>query len=321
MDFVGLRWVVRAALIAFAFVLGGTVRAAPTDGPSRSVVAVLYPETSPPYRAVFADILNGIEQGIPASAVRSYPLVESVEPGALRRWLDQQAPAVVITLGRVPTEAYEATGRKTPQVIGALEVSPQTRPLATGIGLAIDPALLFATLQLLTPEKRRVWVVYNPGHDRGLVDWAKTAAESLHLTLLPLEAPDLHTSAQQFLHVLRTADPETDALWLVADTGVVDPEAILPVIIEQSWDRRLWVFSGSLLHVKHGVLFALYPDSVRLGQRLAALALRVINDPRARPGIELLRTVKRALNLRVAFHLNLSVTGEIERQFDLVLPP
>jgi len=311
-------WRRRVALVLLVAAMAGSV----AKGSSPRGVAVLYPETTPPYRAVFAEILSGIQQRLaPAHAVRSYPLGESPETAELRRWLDQQAPAVVITLGRGPTEAYEATGRKTPQVIGALDVSPQTRPFATGVGLAVDPGLLFATLQLLAPEKRRVWVVYNPDRDRWLVERAKAAAAALHLTLLPLEAPDLRTAAQQFLYILRTADPETDALWLVADSGVVDPEAILPVIIEQSWNRRLWVFSGSLLHVKHGVLFALYPDNNRWGQRLAELALRVMDDPAARTDIELLRAVKRALNLRVAFHLNLAVTTEIERQFDLVLPP
>lgn len=69
----------------------------------------------------------------------------------------------------------------------------------------------------------------------------------------------------------------------MADTGVVEPETILPTVIEQSWQRKLAVFSGSLQHVRRGVLFALYPDNRQLGRRLADLALRVMADPRARP--------------------------------------
>ena len=37
--------------------------------------------------------------------------------------------------------------------------------------------------------------------------------------------------------------------------------------------------------------------------------------------IEPLRAVKSALNLKIAAHLGLSVTRDVERQFDVVLPP
>ena len=164
-------------------------------------------------------------------------------------------------------------------------------------------------------------MVFNPRRDRWLIERAEPAARALDLVLLPLEAVDPSAAARQFLQVLRAADAGADALWLVADTGVVEPETILPTVIEQSWQRKLAVFSGSLQHVRRGVLFALYPDNRQLGRRLAELALRVMADPRARPGIEPLRAIRRALSLRVASHLDLKVSQEMERQFDWVLPP
>ncbi|MBS1222706.1 MAG: hypothetical protein H6R23_2326, partial [Proteobacteria bacterium] len=158
-------------------------------------------------------------------------------------------------------------------------------------------------------------------HDRWLIDLAQPAAAALHLKVQPLEATDLREAARQFLYILETAEPATDALWLVADTAVVDSETILPLLVEQGWKRRLVIFSNSLLHAKRGTLFALYPDNVQLGRRLAELALRMLGDAGARSGIEPLRAVKRVLNLKIAAHLELGVTQDIERQFDLVLPP
>ena len=317
-----LRFLRRAVVLGLSVVLlvaGAPGRAA--NGAPPRVVAVLYPETDAPYRQIFADILSGIEQGLTAETVRAYPLPESPDVSAVRRWLDQQSPAAAITLGRVATESYEATGLKIPHVIGALNASPQTRPQVAGVGLAVDPALLFDTLERLSPATRRVWVVFNPVYDRWLIELAQRAAAARHLTLQPLEATDLHVAVQQFLHILNTADPTTDALWLVADAGVVDPEAVLPVLIEQSWHRRLALFSNSLQHAQRGVLFALYPDNMLLGRRLAELTLRILWTPDPLLGIEPLRAVKRVLNLKVAAHLDLSVTQGIERQFDLVLPP
>jgi putative ABC transport system substrate-binding protein len=304
-----------AMILLLACAVGGVALGAPPRG-----VAVLYPETHPPYRQIFADLLAGIEQGLSAETVRTRSLSDPPDVAALRRWLDQEAPVVVITLGRVPTETYEHIGRKTPHVIGALDASPQTRPTVAGVGLAVDPALLFGTLQLLMPEKRRVWVVFDPAYDRWLIALAQTAAAARNLKLESLEAGDLRESARQFLRILDTADPATDAIWLVADAGIIDSQTILPLVIEKSWQRRLPVFSNSLAHVKRGVLFALYPDNISLGRRLAELSLQALRTPDARAGVEVLRAVKRALNLKVVGHLELDVPPDIERQFDLVLP-
>ena len=305
---------------AFVFLLAGLASGLANGAPPRGV-AVLYPETNPPYRQIFADILNGIEQGLAGETVRAYSLPESPDGVAVRRWLDQQAPAVTITLGRIPTETYEKIGLKIPQVIGALDASPQTRPHVAGVGLDVDPALLFTTLKRLSPATRRVWVVFNPARDRWLIDLAEPAAAALDLKVRPLEATDLREAARRFLQILETAEPTTDALWLVTDTTLVDSETILPLLVEQSWKRRLVIFSNSLQQAKRGTLFALYPDNRQLGHRLAERALRILRDVGVKSGIEPLREVKRVLNLKIAAHLELGVTQEIERQFDVVLPP
>ncbi len=314
-----LRRVVVLGLAVVLLVAGTPGRVANSAQPR--VVAILYPETRAPYRQIFADILSGIEQGLTEVTVRTYPLPESPDVAAVRRWLAQLSPAVVITLGRIATESYAATGLKIPQVIGALNASPQTQPQVAGVSLAVDPALLFDTLQVLSPATQRIWVVFNPVHDRWLIELAQRAAAARHLTLRPLEATNLRAAVQQFLHILSTADSATDALWLVADAGVVDPEAVLPVLIEQSWHRRIALFSNSLQHAQRGVLFALYPDNIPLGRRLAELTLRILRTHDPTLDIEPLRAVKRVLNLKVAAHLELSITQGIERQFDLVLPP
>ena len=121
------------------------------------VIAVLYPEAGPPYRQLFAEIVGGIERGAGEAAVRALALPDPPDVPALRRWLDRLSPAVAITLGRMPAEAHEKSGSTIPRVVGALDASPQTRPGVAGVGLAVDPALLFATLKQLAPARQRVW--------------------------------------------------------------------------------------------------------------------------------------------------------------------
>jgi putative ABC transport system substrate-binding protein len=192
------------------------------------------------------------------------------------------------------------------------------RPTAIGVSLAVDPALLFSTLKRLAPQTQRVFVVFNPDRERWIIERAQQAASGFNLTLAPLEAKDLHTSAHQFLRILDSAQAGTDAIWLTVDSQLVDTQAILPVIIEQSWRRRLVVFSNNLEHANLGVLFAVFPDNRELGWRLADLALALDSHPDRHPGVEPLRAVKRALNLRVAAHLDLAITQSVEKQFDLV---
>ncbi|MBK8168648.1 MAG: hypothetical protein IPK64_22095 [bacterium] len=285
---------------------------------SALTVAVLYPEAAAPYRALFAEILEGIEGGLPPQTVHRYALPPELDTVALDRWIDRLAPDAVITLGRVAADYYEARPAKKPWIVGALDASPQTRPKARGVSLAVDPALLFATLRQLAPTKRRIWVVFDPASERWLVDLAHAAARTGGLSLTPLPASDAKTAWRQFAHVFETADPDTDALWLIANPQLVDPSAVLPALVEKSWRRSLVLFTNSLHHVHRGALFALYPDNRRLGGRLAELALQARD---AAPAIEPLRAVKRAINLKIATHLALRIDQPLEREFDLVLPP
>ncbi|MGB2679995.1 MAG: hypothetical protein WBE39_01620 [Candidatus Competibacter sp.] len=122
-----------------------------------AAIAVLYPQADAPYRQIFADIVTGIERGMGTEPVHARELSAVPDAAAVRRWLEDQSPSAVITLGRVATEIYEKIGLPFPQVVGALDVSPQTRPNVAGVSLAVDPALLFATLKQLAPARQRVW--------------------------------------------------------------------------------------------------------------------------------------------------------------------
>ena len=86
-------------------------------------------------------------------------------------------------------------------------------------------------------------VVYNPRTNEALIRLAREAARAHGLELVALEA--------------LTAEEST----------------ILPLVLKESWCRNLPVFSSSVLHVKQGAMFGLYPNHLQLGRDLAALAL------------------------------------------------
>lgn len=281
-------------------------------------VSVIYPETAPPYQHVFVEILNGIQAAL-GDHLQRHAVSESEDPAPLTAALRRDPPQAVITLGRSALNAYQATRMTLPHVVGALDASPQRNPRLSGISLSVDPSVLFAALSRLSPHTQRVYVVYHPDRDQWLIDLATPAAARFGLALVPFTAIDLPSSAKRFWSILNTANPDSDALWLPISSRLIDDQHILPTIIKTSWSRRLIVFSNNLGHADMGVLLAFYPDNAALGQRLANMAIEMAATPALVPGIQPLRDVKSALNVRVANHLGLDVGPQVTRHFDLIL--
>jgi putative ABC transport system substrate-binding protein len=96
---------------------------------------------------------------------------------------------------------------------------------------------------------------------------------------------------------------------------------ILPIVLQEAWERDLAVFSSNLAHIKNGVLFALYPDNKNMGRSLAELALNQMHNGESTPlGIMPLHDIFTAVNIRTAEHLGLKFTNQIRRDFNLIFP-
>ncbi|WP_353398587.1 ABC transporter substrate binding protein [Duganella hordei] len=282
-------------------------------------LTVLYPELADPYRTVFAEIIQGIEEQSKAKA-RGIPLAANSDLVDLRNTLKNGK--VVIALGR---QGMKAAGTLDPSlgvVVGGVAgggAAPDAERLH-GISLTPDPALLFGLLKNLLPGVRRVIVVYNPQANDALIRLAREAARGLGLELTAIEATDLAGAARAYESLLASADGRRDALWLPQDATTVEETTILPLVLKESWGRSLPVFSSSVLHVRKGVLFGLYPNNVQLGRDLAALALAMQNGDATRRGLVPLRAVRTALNSRTASHLGLNLVSAQQRSFDAIFP-
>jgi putative ABC transport system substrate-binding protein len=282
-------------------------------------VCVLYPDVPPPYDTVFSDILKGLETAAIHRALCTRALEEAPNPSALALWVKREQPKVVVSLGRLAMQTFEATQTAIPQIIGAVDISPGTRPTATGISLAVDPEIVFTKLHAMAPTVRRVLVVYDPTHDAWVIERARQVAAQLGLEVQAEPASTLVEAAPKYARYARTATPETDAIWLTSNTALIDDPDLLAYLIEQAWARRIVTFSGTLQHVQSGVLFGTFADTQALGRRLAALAAQRIEHPNERLGIELLRDIRTAVNVRVARHLGLFKGHEDLRAFDRVI--
>ncbi|RZI43832.1 hypothetical protein EGT07_06705 [Herbaspirillum sp. HC18] len=290
------------------------------DAQVAGAVAVVYPDIGEPYRSVFARIIEGIEDGA-RIAVRNYPIPANQDPAELNAQLKRNGTRVVIALGRQGLRATAALDRDMPVVVGGVLAIPETENRSLmGISLTPDPALLFARLKNLMPGVRRVIVVYDPQHNEWLIKIAREAAKAHGLELAAYEARDLATAARAYESAFSSSDARRDAVWLPQDATTVDENAILPLVLKESWNRNVPVFSSSFLHVKKGALFALYPNNLELGRTLASSALSVMSGEARRRGVQPLREVQTAVNLRTASHIGLAIGYQQQRSFDFIFP-
>ena len=283
-------------------------------------IAVLYPELGEPFRSIFAKIIEGIEGQLKIQ-VRSYAVGAAVNVADLNAQLKRSGTRVVIALGRQGLKTATALDKEIAVVAGAVLAMPEadSRPLS-GISLSPDPSLMFARLKTLLPGVKRVIVVYDPKSNEWLIKLAREAAKAQGLELTTQEARDLATAARLYEAAFAGADARRDAVWLPQDATTVDDATILPLVLKESWNRSVPVFSSNFMHVKRGVLFALYPNNLEMGRTLANYALGALGGDSARRGVTPLRELHAAVNLRTANHIGVKIDDRQQSAYEFVVP-
>jgi len=315
------RHVARRLLAAFlgAYLYMPAAWAADEDA-ARANIAVVYPDIGEPYRSVFSNIIDGIEERA-RGKVASFPLAMGANPPGLSDTLRQRDIRAVIALGRSGLKAAAGLDRQINVVAGGVLSVPESETQGMLVqSLAPDPALLFARLKSFLPSAKRVIVVFDPRQNDWLIRLAREAAKAQGLELLALEAEDLKSSVRRYQEVLASVNPRRDVLWLPQDSTTVDESAVLPLVLRESWDLSLAVFSSNVAHVRRGVLFSLYPDNVEIGRFLAGAVLASLqagNVPVR--GIQALKQVRTAVNTRTADHLGIDLRATSQR-IHLVFP-
>src|SRR5665811_1074252 len=198
-------------------------------------IAVIYPDIGEPYREIFAKIIEGIEDKV-GSRVANYPLRSDTDIGVLKASLLRQNTKVVIALGRQGMKTAMALNNDIGVVVGGVLTVPENEARGQPvISLSPDPALLFARMKALMPAAKRVFVVYDPGFNGWLLEFAKVAARAQGLELVAYEAHDLRSAVHFYQEIFSGADGHSDVLWLPQDPTTVEDSSILPLVLQESW--------------------------------------------------------------------------------------
>ena len=281
-------------------------------------IGVLFPDIGEPLRKVFTEIIEGIEETA-RQPVRGYPVGANQDMGELAQAIKRNGVRVVVALGRQGLKASVMLDGPVGVVVSGVSSLPDGER-HVGICLTPDPNLLFAQLRALAPGVRRVLVVFNPLNNEWLMRLAREAARSHGLELAAYEARDLAAAARLYEAAFAGADGKRDALWLPTDSTTVDEATIVPLVLREAWNRNVAIFSSSLLHVKKGALFALYPNNQELGRNLGILATSLSAGENVPRGMTPLREVFAALNVRTAGHIGIAVAASVQRGFHYVYP-
>lgn len=307
-----------AWLLGIFLLAAGSPWAAPmAQGmPAEGSIAVIYPDLGEPYRGMFMQIIQGVEERAKVQ-VTQYAAGPNMGAGELNSALRRQNTRVVIALGRQGLKVASGLDSNIGVVVGCVLTAPEDEIRGLPVNsLTPDPALLFARLKGLMPGVRRVFTVYDPRQNGWLMRLATEAARVQGLELVAYEAQNLRGAMHAYQGIFAAADNRRDALWLPQDSIAAEESSVFPQVLQESWNRNLAVFSSSFGHARRGVLFALYPDNVELGRHLAGSALDFLKSgSHSAQGIIPLREVLMAINLRTARHLGLN--PDSQQRFDV----
>lgn len=277
-----------------------------------SLIAVIYPDIAEPYRRIFTQIIKGIKDKAKGH-VADYSVGAHSDIAAINSSLHRQDTRVIIALGRAGMKVASSLNGNFGVVVGGVLASSAAANKNIQINsLSPDPRLLFARLKEMKPSVHRIFTVYDPRQNAWIMRLARDAAKSMGLQLVAYQAEDLHKAIMTYREIFQQADSQHDALWLPQDSTTAEEGTVLPLVLQQSWNHDLVVFSSSFSHVRRGVLFSLYPDNVGLGRHLADSALSYLSSGTNKDSIQPLQEVLMAVNVRTAKHLGIDVSRQAD---------
>jgi putative ABC transport system substrate-binding protein len=148
----------------------------------------------------------------------------------------------------------------------------------TGVALQRPVRTQLETLKALAQGTRRVGVLYTPRYSKPIIEAANDVSKALGMQIVAakVETPEEVPGA------LKGLVGKTDALWMLADRSVANPDAV-QAIIAFALESKLPVFALSEQQVRDGALVSLSPNYTAIGQQAGKIANRVLFD-KVNPG-------------------------------------
>ena len=281
-------------------------------------LVIVYPQVREPFARVFEEIVRGAEVGY-EHQVQRVALKENQSPVDFVHVLDRQSPVLVLGNRLARQVSEQNTQHKV--IVGAVNGE-----FSKVFGISLTPSFetISNKLKFLVPAVKKVHVIAKPGTTASDFDLGLEASPYKGFSLVIHEAEDIRSAATVYRNLMKTLD-EDDAVWILPNGSFVN-NAMLSILLQESWEKHFVVFSSNPVHVKRGALFSVYPNNYKMGLSLGRLAQTVADDlsdsddEKAAREMQPLNDVFVTLNERTSNHLGINLTDDMLRHIDLVLP-
>lgn len=191
-------------------------------------------------------------------------------------------PDAIVAISTPSAQAVVALTKEVPVVYSAVS-DPVAAKLVkgwepsgtnvTGVSDAVPPADQLALIGKVTPEVKRIGVIYNPGEANSVAFVAQLKeAIAAGGTYELVEAPaprtvDVTTSAKSLVG-------KADLIFLPADNTVASALAGIAKVAD---DAKLPLFGSDAAFVRQGAAFGLTVDYAEIGRQTGAVVVRILN--------------------------------------------
>ncbi len=292
-----------------------TAQSALDDGPVGYQLAVIYPKVREPFAGVYRDFITGIQSNF--GGIVEQMQINGNLTSQIDRTPEEESPDVYVALGNNSLGLLLDIPVEKP-IVAALTNRRSEGAIAGGVYLRPGAEVYLSKLLEVHPNVTTVYTVYNPDKHAELIEEGEALLEERGIALKSVPARNLREAARGYRLLLDEAGRD-NALWLMSDGGLIDG-SLLSMILSVAWDKHLAVFSSNPQFVKHGALFAIYPDNIGIGRRLGRIAENVVRGDHGVAGLEPLQDVKIAYNERTGDHIGIRLPAKFRAGIDLLMP-
>ena len=274
--------------------------------------AVVYPQVREPYAAIFRDYISGIRTEV--ANIEEFS-INGEGRGSMEAAFQETPPLLLFALGNKSVKVVDDLKLNIP-VVGAITDRDYAKYLSAGVLLTPSADVYLENLFQVYEGIPAVATVYDPGADQELISMSEEILKEKGIDFTALPSSTIREAASAYRRILSEAEPRS-AIWLLSNNKYLD-SSILSMILDIAWEKRLIVFASNPVFVKHGALFAIYPDNKGVGVTLGVMAKDVLSKEGG--GLQPLKDVKLALNERTRNHLGIDLSPSAQKKVELMLP-
>jgi putative tryptophan/tyrosine transport system substrate-binding protein len=286
---------------------------------SAAEIAVILSASVQPYH----EALAGFKETAGHPVVAVYDMNADIERGlrAVHEIQTDVRPDLLLAIGPWALRAVSAEESDIP-VVFTMVLNPWTllgedARNITGASMNVSIDQQVRLLKQLGLRIRRVGVVYNPANTGPLIEQADAIAreEGLQLMAKAVRAPKEAIAA-----VNRLEAENVDALWILPDETVLDPN-IVQYMLLASYRSRVPLLGLSDRQAEMGALLSLsFGSSADIGRQAGELANAVLGGkPAAQVPCVPARSLKLTVNLRAAQKLGVEVPESVLAAADMII--